>query len=104
VRLRPSPIQARLVDAGRLGRKTGEGFYLYPDGRRAGPAPEFAAEGASGDLMAARDRILAAIDREARMAVDEGVATPEEVDLALRLGAGHPEGPFERMARISGSP
>src|SRR4029079_6570067 len=33
-RLRPSPVQTELVEAGRLGRKTGEGFYGYPDGRR----------------------------------------------------------------------
>jgi 3-hydroxyacyl-CoA dehydrogenase len=38
------------------------------------------------------------------MAVEEGVAIPDAVDIALRLGAGHPEGPFERMARIAGSP
>jgi 3-hydroxybutyryl-CoA dehydrogenase len=31
-RWRPSPIQARMVDAGRLGRKTGRGWYEYADG------------------------------------------------------------------------
>ncbi len=41
-------------------------------------------------------RILAAIEAEARRAVAEGVATEPDVDLALRLGAGHPVGPFER--------
>ena len=30
---------------------------------------------------------------EARLAADEGVATPDVIDLALRLGAGHPHGP-----------
>jgi 3-hydroxybutyryl-CoA dehydrogenase len=41
-RWRPSPIQARMVDAGRLGRKTGRGFYEYAeDGsyRTEDPAP-----------------------------------------------------------------
>ena len=37
-RLRPSPIQAALVAAGDLGRKTGQGFYRYEDGRRIGEA------------------------------------------------------------------
>jgi 3-hydroxybutyryl-CoA dehydrogenase len=41
-RWKPSPIQARMVDAGRLGRKTGRGYYDYTgDGpyRPADPEP-----------------------------------------------------------------
>ena len=30
-RWKPSPIQARMVAAGRLGRKTGRGYYEYSD-------------------------------------------------------------------------
>jgi 3-hydroxybutyryl-CoA dehydrogenase len=33
-RYRPHPIQRRMVDAGLLGRKTGQGFYSYDDGKR----------------------------------------------------------------------
>jgi 3-hydroxybutyryl-CoA dehydrogenase len=32
-RWRPSPLSAQMVDAGRLGRKTGQGWYAYDNGR-----------------------------------------------------------------------
>jgi len=95
-RLRPSPLQADLVAAGTLGRKSGEGFYRYADGRRGGLAARFTTAGPAIPGPAIRDRILAAIHDEAERAVAEGVADPAAVDLALRLGAGHPAGPFER--------
>lgn len=91
-RLRPSPIQERLVAAGRFGRKSGGGFYRYEDGRRLAVDPEFA-EGPSRAMRPERirDRIEAAIADEARTAVDEHVATHDDVVIALRLGAAHPE-------------
>ena len=36
-RWRPSPIQARMVAAGRLGRKTGRGYYEYREGEQYRP-------------------------------------------------------------------
>jgi 3-hydroxybutyryl-CoA dehydrogenase len=93
-RLRPSPIQEQLVDAGRLGRKSGEGFYRYGDGA---PVPvEGAPASGQADPVAIRNRILGAVRAEAERARDEGVASEADIDLALRLGAGHPVGPFER--------
>jgi 3-hydroxybutyryl-CoA dehydrogenase len=43
------------------------------------------------------NRILHAFMIEAVRLVEEGVATPEELDLACKLGLGHPIGPFELM-------
>jgi 3-hydroxybutyryl-CoA dehydrogenase len=102
-RLRPSPIQEALVAAGDLGRKTGRGFYVYAEGSRTGDAIGLSAP--TGDVHLDPDqiraRILGSIALEARLAADEGVAAPDLIDLALRLGAGHPHGPFETRSSPS---
>ena len=107
-RFRPSVVQERLVSAGRLGRKTTEGFYRYDaDGRTLGVSPE--AEDRDAEEPGARpptdriaDRITLAIVNEAYHALGDAVASPPDIDVALRLGAGHPLGPFERVAALGG--
>jgi 3-hydroxybutyryl-CoA dehydrogenase len=97
-RLRPSPIQQRLVDERRLGRKTGAGFYAYPDRQRGEPADDLLPARARADGIGAADvvsRIEGAIAREAGLALADGVASADAIDAGLRLGAGHPSGPFE---------
>jgi 3-hydroxybutyryl-CoA dehydrogenase len=41
------------------------------------------------------NRILSAIKREAFWLAEEGYATPEDIDRAVRLGLNHPMGPFQ---------
>jgi 3-hydroxybutyryl-CoA dehydrogenase len=66
-RWRPSPLSARMVAAGRLGRKTGRGWYEYPRERAEDPAPAPPGGGAdrlvvvAGELAVAQElRALAA--------------------------------------------
>jgi len=94
-RLRPSRIQEERIAAGALGRKSGEGFHEYVRGVAVGVSAPFAGDVTDTPAAVIRDRIQAAIATEARLLVEDGIASEADVDLALRLGAGHPRGPFE---------
>jgi 3-hydroxybutyryl-CoA dehydrogenase len=49
------------------------------------------------------NRLLHVFMIEAVRLVEEGVATPEDIDLACRLGLGHPMGPFQLMDATTSS-
>ena len=103
-RMRPHALLHRLETTGRLGRKSGRGFYRYRDGRRRGPDPRLADElgvapqnRAEGEEVPAYDaevlwaRCLYPMVDEAARALAEGiVASPAAGDLALVLGIGWP--------------
>ena len=72
------------VGAGRLGTKSGKGFF-------AGSPPEAAPDDPGREV--AERYYRGALD-EAHRCLDEGVASAEDLDLAMRLGAGWSEGPL----------
>ncbi|AXC50482.1 3-hydroxyacyl-CoA dehydrogenase [Paracoccus suum] len=98
-RERPPIFADRLVEAGRLGRKSGGGYYRYdaeaPNGR---PDPEAEAiidasrppkPGLDADQI--RARYMAAMVNEGAKILDEGIAArPGDIDAVLLHGYGFP--------------
>jgi len=102
-RYRPAQVQRRVVDAGRLGRKGGAGYYDYADdGTRAGAWAALRRGPMMPPLDAAQieARVLACIVNEAASAVADGVATASAIDVAMRLATNWPEGPLAWGERI----
>jgi 3-hydroxybutyryl-CoA dehydrogenase len=111
-RWRPHPIQARMVAAGRLGRKSGRGFYAYgPEQPHRERDPDVDAERPLTDDDAIAEvageaapdvlgRIAAQIVNEACFALQEGVATGEDIDTAMTLGFNWPLGPLAWGERL----
>jgi 3-hydroxybutyryl-CoA dehydrogenase len=80
-RWRPSPISVKTVAAGRHGRKTGRGYYDYPDGgqhRPPDPEPLPVQTAAHGAVVIAGDSALAADLAEAADAAGWEVLEPAE--------------------------
>jgi 3-hydroxyacyl-CoA dehydrogenase len=102
-RIEPSPVIPALVKSGRLGRKSGAGFYAYAAGgqraRAAGPDPGAAEIIARYRLEAAgtptdatiTDRLLLPMLLEALRVLEEGIVRdPRDVDLAVIHALGFP--------------
>lgn len=95
-RLAPAPAVARLLAAGRLGRKSSRGFYTYRDGRRRGvDRAVYEVAGVKGrnglDERAIQRRLLLALLNEAARALSEGVvASARDGDVGAVFGFGFP--------------
>jgi len=103
-RWRPSPIQEKLVAEGRLGRKSGRGYHDYGEGQGRAPDPELGIEAPTlnPDELAKIDpraeevlaRLFAQIANEAAFALEEEIASPADMETAMRLGFNWPLGPL----------
>ncbi len=86
-RYKPSLTQKRMTEAGLLGKKTGKGYYNYAEGA-ALPIAEI-------DEVSARyifNRILCMLINEAADAVYYGIATRDDIDMAMTKGVNYPKG------------
>mgnify|MGYP000462792003 CR=1 FL=1 len=86
-RFKPSVTQKRLVEANRLGRKSGRGFYDYRDGAVKSEPRRDAALG-----QTIFRRVLAMLINEAADAVQFGIASVADIDLAMTKGVNYPKG------------
>ena len=86
-RFKPSLTQKRYAEAGFLGRKSGRGYYDY-ENLKLNPKPQ------KDDTLGERilNRILCLLVNEAIDAVFMGVASVEDVDLAMTKGVNYPKG------------
>jgi 3-hydroxybutyryl-CoA dehydrogenase len=97
-RWRPSPLQAQMVAAGRLGRKTGRGWYDYTatdtkGGKGSDPSPADASiTDAERELL---NRVQCCIVNEGLFALGEGVGSADDIDDGVKLGLNWPKGSIE---------
>ena len=98
-----APVADALCEAGRLGQKTGKGYYLYPEGARTGqpdPEVERLIAGVSAGLGVARrpvpqeeivERLIYPMINEGARILDEGIAArPGDIDVVWLNGYGWP--------------
>ena len=86
-RYKPSFTQKRLVEARRLGRKSGQGFYDYSQGA-VNPKPN--TDEALGTEIV--NRITAMLINEAIDALFLNIASAKDIDLAMTKGVNYPKG------------
>jgi 3-hydroxybutyryl-CoA dehydrogenase len=95
-RWRPSPIQEQMVSEGRLGRKSGQGFYEYDESGKpvvpSAPISKLRNPAIDEEIL---QRLYAQIANEAHFALEDEVASPADMNTATRLGLNWPRGSIE---------
>jgi len=81
----PCPLLSEKVENENLGKKSGAGFYDYEDGGVEIPTDE-----GDDEIQA---RLLAVMANEVAKLIQNDVADAPEIDNAVMLGLGYPEGP-----------
>jgi 3-hydroxybutyryl-CoA dehydrogenase len=85
---KPSLMQKRMVEANLLGKKTGKGYYNYSENNK----PQTLEPKPHTFKSIIFNRILAMLINEAADALYLGIATKEDLDLAMTKGVNYPKG------------
>jgi 3-hydroxyacyl-CoA dehydrogenase len=91
-RMSPAPLFAKLLEAGRLGEKSGAGFYDHPGGESAAVDEMIGALQASGEVPEGTsfsvERVMLPLVNEAALCVQENIATINDIDMSMVAGTG----------------
>jgi len=86
-RYKPSATQKKLMDEGLLGRKSGKGYFDYSE-NAVNPEPQKNEELGRKIFK----RILAMLINAAVDALNESIATRDDIDTAMKTGVNYPKG------------
>lgn len=96
-KMKASPVIARMNEVGRLGKKSGKGFYIHRGKERKVDPEVYSVLGElrhSGEPLPIRDIqdrcILLMVNEAARCLEDEVVRHPRDVDIGMIFGTGFP--------------
>jgi 3-hydroxyacyl-CoA dehydrogenase len=91
-RMTPAPLFEKLLEAGRLGEKSGAGFYDHPGGESEEVHQMIEELQASGEVESGTsfsvERLMYPLINEAAQCVLENVATMTDIDMAMVAGTG----------------
>jgi len=87
-RMQGAEMFERLVKAGRLGEKSGAGFYSYGD-KSDEPVKQIIAELSAGKQSEfTPERLMCQMFNEAARCVEEGIADTKDIDMSMIAGSG----------------
>ncbi|HEY9724693.1 MAG TPA: 3-hydroxyacyl-CoA dehydrogenase [Oscillatoriaceae cyanobacterium] len=102
-RMAPAELLERLFQAKRFGQKTGAGFYVHGEGDEGFTQAQIADVQAKTGIKGTPysfERLILPMINEAAYALQEKVASPNDIDIAMMAGAGMadttgPKGPLQ---------